>query len=770
MLYSGVMMPATSSAALHAVGAKRKPYTRPLGWGDALVLGLLLTFWLAVMMLSQRTPVVYALDLTEPTLDERFYYIGLHTLEQNEQFVYRWTSDQFTLQLPAGYHMASRYVVTLRAQAGLPAAHPLLFLSNERPLATTVPGGAFRRYQVLLPPAPPRDSELRFGLQTTPRSQAGDERPLGVVVTDVALRGLPERDGAMSFGLPMAFALLWGLARWRGASLLETSVHSGILALALLGLFLYRQPAPLPYPAMAGLSLVAAGVAILSVRETWVRVALGMLATIVSFSGMLWSNWLSDDVFISFRYAQNLVAGNGLVYNPGEYVEGYTNFLYTMLAALLLSVGADPVAWTYRSGVGFALGLLLLTYLLAKRLIGPRWAFVAALLVATSQSLLLHTARGGGLETGLFALLLLLAVAIYVAWLEGGCGFGALGSSLGVVLALATLTRPEGLLLLGITGLHYLIYDMDGDVLRQPWAWMQRKLGALIFVLPYLLLIVPFFLWRYNYYGDLLPNTFYAKTGGGLRAVPRGLAYSWQFAQTMGGPLLLLALLGWLEVGWRSLLRGWRGYFLLLVLIYTAYIITVGGDHFRGERFFVPLVAPLAMLFADGLAQVTRRALRRPTLRWATQILLVIFLTSYSAYALTRTHPIDYIMRGMDESVWIWRELGWWMADHTTPDESIAVLGAGAIAYYGQRTTIDMHGLTDYHIARIEVPEMGSGTAGHEKADPLYVINVRQPTYIPAMWDGYFPDRALLEAHYELITIRTRLGRDVALWRRIPTE
>ena len=51
--------------------------------------------------------------------------------------------------------------------------------------------------------------------------------------------------------------------------------------------------------------------------------------------------WVCDDAFISFRYAENLIHGLGLVYNAGERVEGYTNFLWTMWAALGLRFGAD---------------------------------------------------------------------------------------------------------------------------------------------------------------------------------------------------------------------------------------------------------------------------------------------------------------------------------------------------------------------------------------------------------------------------------------------
>src|SRR5215208_1233784 len=49
-----------------------------------------------------------------------------------------------------------------------------------------------------------------------------------------------------------------------------------------------------------------------------------------------------DDAFISFRYAANLAHGHGLVFNPGERVEGYTDFLWTVLIAAFMKVGIDP--------------------------------------------------------------------------------------------------------------------------------------------------------------------------------------------------------------------------------------------------------------------------------------------------------------------------------------------------------------------------------------------------------------------------------------------
>ena len=736
-----------------------------------MLLLLLLTGWMVGVVLLRSNSLRLPIDLSRPELDDSFHYAGIYPLEQRGEGAFRWTSGSFFVQLPWGYQLAPTYAAVVRMDAGLPTSRELTFLANERPLVKVIPTETPRIYRLLLPPQAVADVSLRLAMEIAPLQLPDVTRSLGVILTGLELRALPFTDWPTLLLIPCALLLVWALAHWRGSSSVSALLLSTSLAVALFVLYATQlRPAPLPYLTMAGFSVATTAVALLLARDPLVRIGLALLTIVISFSGMLWASWLSDDAFISFRYAQNLIAGNGLVYNPGERVEGYTNFLYTMLVALLLRLGGDPVLWSYLSGVGLALTLLLVTYTLGMRLLGPRWGLVAALFLATSQSLLIHSARGGGLETALYALLLLAAVSLYLWGATGTEQWVPTPPTLimtGLLLALATLTRPEGALLLLLTLFHALVRDLRWNDLRLSGiaAFVRRNVGLLALVGPYLLIMIPYFLWRYSYYGDLLPNTFYAKTGGGLRALPRGLAYSWSFAQTMGGPLLLLCLGGLVTGRWRAI-RGWRGYLLLLVAVYTLYITAVGGDHFRGERFFVPLVALIALLLADGLALVTCMALNQPRLRLVTPLLLTLLLGLYSGMALNRPQELDRTLRGMDEGLWIWREIGWWMADHTVPDASIAVTGAGAIAYYGQRTTIDMHGLTDRHIARVVVPDMGTGTPGHEKRDSDYVLNQRQPTYIPYMWSDYFPDMGYLRADYELVTIRTRYGRELLMWKR----
>ncbi|NTU86375.1 MAG: hypothetical protein HGA45_44770, partial [Chloroflexales bacterium] len=517
-------------------------------------------------------------------------------------------------------------------------------------------------------------------------------------------------------------------------------------------------------PLMGALILAGVVGAGLAARHAPARLGLAALTILVALSGRLWPAWLSDDAFISFRYAQNLAQGQGLVYNPGERVEGYTNFLWTMLAALVVRLGGDVAVWSHLAGVALGVAVVLLTYGLGSRLAGSPWGLLAALIVGTSQSLLLYTGRGSGLETGLFTLLLLAASERYLSALASSGGDEEIALrplvAAGLLLALAALTRPEGGLVFALTAGHLLVaplvaaYGRGGR--RWLWAIPWRALAALSGA--FLAIFLPYFLWRLWYYGDLLPNTFYAKTGGGLSQVLRGLEYAGGFALTLGGPLLLVALAPW-AVGWRVALVSWRGYLLPVVLAYTAYIVAVGGDHFRGERFFVPMLPMVAILLSDGIAMLYAWAGRRaggrarPAQALAARVALALALAAGALAALARTAPIDTTMQGLDESVWIWREIGWWVADHTPPEASLAAAGAGAVAYYGQHETVDLYGLTEKHIGRLTMEGMGGGVAGHEKRDPAYVLDVRRPTYIPRIWDEYFGGAAALEGRYTLITV-----------------
>ncbi|HWR98315.1 MAG TPA: hypothetical protein VN317_07805, partial [Candidatus Methanoperedens sp.] len=162
--------------------------------------------------------------------------------------------------------------------------------------------------------------------------------------------------------------------------------------------------------------------------------------------------WMQDDAYITFRYARNLAGGQGLVFNPGERVEGYTNFLWVLFAAASESLGIPSARTMPFVGLACGAATVLLLFFFGRRLAsasGPprRWAGApAALLLALSPGFALYAVTG--LETPLFtALVLASAVA------------AALGRPLAFAAAcsLAFLVRPEAALL-GIGGAALLAY------------------------------------------------------------------------------------------------------------------------------------------------------------------------------------------------------------------------------------------------------------------------------------------------------------------------
>jgi hypothetical protein len=418
-------------------------------------------------------------------------------------------------------------------------------------------------------------------------------------------------------------------------------------------------------------------------------------------------DFLSDDAFISFRYARNFAAGEGLVFNPGERVEGYTNLLYVLVLAALARCGADLVVAGRAIGVLSTAALALLTFAVVVRLgrrDGIAFGAVAAAALLANPFLAIWT--GGGLETPLFsALVMALAYAMIVAAPDRRT-FTAV-SVVGVAL---TLTRPEGVAVYGLAACWAL--------LAWRFSWRQRLAalgpGVLLFVAG----VAALSAWRLWYYGDLLPNTFYVKSGFSALHLQRGLAYVGAFARN--GAIPAAALLGVIGV----VLQPGRATLFLAALLTTlvAAVIAVGGDGLPAYRFMVPALAPLFCLAALGLHALYRRLGSRAPVG-AVLMLLGVGLAVWSASARA---DIFYLLHlEQKEEVAAWKKAGLGLRANLPPGTSIAAAPIGALGYYSQLPVIDMMGLTDRHIARVAVAALGSGQAGHEKHDGPYVLSRR---------------------------------------------
>jgi hypothetical protein len=440
-----------------------------------------------------------------------------------------------------------------------------------------------------------------------------------------------------------------------------------------------------------------------------------LLVGLLAVQSLRW-NYVVDDAFISFRYARNLVEGRGLVYNVGERVEGYTNFLWVLLLSLGSALRADPVIVSKLVGLAAAAALVACLAIDVARRLGRPVGFAAGLVLAADPSFALWAAAG--LETPLFLLLAYFALRPLVGEAP------RLPAVTGLWAGLATLTRPEGALVFAALLAASLVVRAEGS----------RRRALLLFAA----VVAPHVLFRIAYYGDLLPNTFYAKTGGGSAVWARGVRYIGDWLARYGaGGVALLALAG--AASRRAAAP------LALLAVFVVYVVAVGGDGLAMFRFTLFLSAPLALLAAEGSAGIARRLGRGGALLAPALLALALALPARNAFA-GPYHRFAIDDRARVDLHWV--QIGKWLARHSTPGkETVAVPVAGAIAYYGGLTTIDMLGITDRRIARKKMPSFGSGIAGHEKHDMDYVLS-RKPTFF-IHYPFLIPQPAFTKAQFE---------------------
>ena len=329
-----------------------------------------------------------------------------------------------------------------------------------------------------------------------------------------------------------------------------------------------------------------------AVAAGWLPFFLPWLALLGLMAAHSW--FICDDAFISFRYVRNLLEGHGLVYNPGEYVEGYSNFLWVLeLAAIWGLLGVAPEYAAQWLSVGFTVGTLGAMLWWAARMPGVerRWltAWLALGLVGSSATFAVWTS-GGGLETRQFTFFIVLAVVCLSLYRDRKGGLIAAALS----LAGAAYTRPEGPLIAAIT-IGWFVFQRLADAGRLTADWRELRgvdwRGLAYLALPCVGLIAAHFLFRYFYYGEWLPNTYYAKF---VRPwYESGFMYLLTAAMETG--LYLLLPLAWvgLRRQWRERRDGTYALVLLLIGAHMVYVMRIGGDSFeyRPLDFYWPLLA-----------------------------------------------------------------------------------------------------------------------------------------------------------------------------------
>ena len=426
---------------------------------------------------------------------------------------------------------------------------------------------------------------------------------------------------------------------------------------------------------------------------------------------------LFDDAMISMRFADNWVQGNGLVWNPGERIEGYTNFAWVaiMAACHLLDLSPSHTCLLVQIiGIGILWCCLIAVLKLCQacRLL-PVTACAAVVMTGTFYNLVFFTVFG--METGLLTCLVTFALAASVKALRRSRGH----------LAAMLWFAPAVLVRIDVVAILLFVFA---------FLWLCSKSGRHNLTLGFLItvsVLAAHFLWRHHYYGEWFPNTYYLKATG------------WPLLDRIGA--------GIRQSGWTAIQFGLPCVFALMAFVYArarhflllgcfaagvAYQVYVGGDAWPLNRFVIPASLGLFVLAAQGGHSTMSMLMNNKTGVWGTVVryaIVILCVVSINAIhwdhclllARPQTTPGNHMnvkyVKAVDKIA--------------TRDATVALVWAGTFPYYSQRSCVDILGKCDSYIANLPVIP-GLTRAGHNKFDLAYSLNTYKPDIILHVFDG----------------------------------
>ncbi len=447
--------------------------------------------------------------------------------------------------------------------------------------------------------------------------------------------------------------------------------------------------------------------------------------------------WVCDDAFISFRYAKNLVDGHGLVFNIGERVEGYTNFLWTVIVAFGMSVGIEPIIFSQFFSIAFyllsAMALFFLSIKLTKEYLSTESFFIPIAAFAFLLHHDIHIYATSGLETSMVTALITIGFTLLVLF-DTKLSFFVTG----IILILAVLTRPDSIIIYVMAFLYLLLVG-------------KGKLRNIFYYsLPFLIIYLPYWIIRYVYYGYPFPNTYYAKSAN-LSYYTQGLAYLWLYLKTYYVLLLLpigtitLILLDKKNIRKHEYFKnGFNKSWLLSILFiipYMFYIISVGGD-FMFARLLIPITPLSFILIEVFILKLFKNNILRIVIGAVVLLTIVFRWNQFGTPQKEIDGIIDESSAYPEETIENAKTTGTKLKQYLEGvDVTVGYIGTQAmLMYYSELpAAIDCHaGLTDEYIAHLPLEKRGR--PGHEKMAPYdYLIRRKMNFHFAITHEMPFP-------------------------------
>ncbi len=432
-------------------------------------------------------------------------------------------------------------------------------------------------------------------------------------------------------------------------------------------------------------------------RVTWVLLFVAAIVAIIAWQYR--ARFPFDDTFITFRYAEHLAKGLGLTWNiGGAPTEGYTNFLYIVFLAPFSLLGIDLVLLSQIANICALTLTAILIYQLTALLLreesktNARWPsmLVSILFILTPMNWINALS---GMETSFFGLALIAATYTFTKAYYDRSSF----TPAFIFAYLAALLRPEGALLGGIL---WLIMLTDRRVRSE-----VTKSFVIYFVIPF----ITYTLFRYVYFGSLLPNSFRVKVLSG-EAVSLFHLPGTRYVLLFWGSSFALVI--WALFGLRRFPFGriQSAVLLFVLAIATFYLFAVPLMAFY-DRFLYSVFVMLFVLAGEGMFKLC--AGRSKMFCIAVIALLVLLHFQRSIYSPRAQEALG----STDESTKRYRMIAEIL--HNIPNHDLITLcfaDAGILPYYSGMKNIDAVGLNDNEIAR-----------AHSGQDVLRIIATRRP-------------------------------------------
>jgi len=415
------------------------------------------------------------------------------------------------------------------------------------------------------------------------------------------------------------------------------------------------------------------GQALLAASAAWLLIG----------SFLIWRHTF-DDSYIFFRFAEQLARGLGPVFNAGERVEGYTSFLLVLSLAGAVKLGLNVILASKILGLLLSLSVLVAAYFLCRLLSTSKAPVYGAALLLTASNTHFIVASVAGLETPLFTAVLCWSLFAYLKatratdlkiqqrWWAGAA----------ILFALLVMSRPDGVVIYAVLWLY------------AAWKFRRQPRVLAFFTAPFLLVYLPYFCWRWHYYGFLFPNTFYVKRGGTPALLAKGLTETGKFLGLETGGWFLSGLVGLAVI----LFPATEMTVLALAVASRIFFELWSGGVSAGEFHFLISALPLFWIIAERVLSRAFVALQGKGRALAAGLcMLLVGMQAASFFQFRKTH-IKSVDVGMERAH---IAVGRWLGAHSPPDATVAVGDIGAIGLWSHRRILDLDGLTDTYISHL---------------------------------------------------------------------